>query len=240
MFSSPHKPLISAQNLSSATNDSESTRPSTNTESFIRLACSSTWNVTFTELVEDTTAGQCSRRMTDSLEFHDEDSTDPISPGYHWRTVSEPVWNSLSLLGRDTIIGYARRYDTKDRRLLGPDIVINTASRQSGRNLGSSIYHGVHGASHPALSRYLSGSSIIDPRRALLDDTPAQHGITARIIHGSAPVDDANSHVLHRLMLNPIGRSLWTYTSDLELLRGLRSAVQGIICVDSHEIDLRG
>ncbi|EIM90642.1 uncharacterized protein STEHIDRAFT_152354 [Stereum hirsutum FP-91666 SS1] len=105
-------------------------------------------------------------------------------------------------------------------------MVMKTAWRQSGRNLGSSIHHGARNASHPALAEYIAGGGIIDPRRDPFDDIPAQHGITAHIIHGSAPVDDAKPHVRHRLMLNIIGRSIWTYTADLELLRGLRSAVQ--------------
>ncbi|EIM90644.1 uncharacterized protein STEHIDRAFT_152356 [Stereum hirsutum FP-91666 SS1] len=105
-------------------------------------------------------------------------------------------------------------------------MVMKTAWRQSGRNLGSSIHHGARNAIHSALAEYIACDGVIYPRRDLLDDTPAQRGISAHLLHNSAPVDEAKSHVLHRLMLNTIGGSVWTYTSDLELLNGLRSAVQ--------------
>lgn len=205
----------------------------TDTEAFIRLVCSLTWNVTGTELGEDPTARKCDRRTMDSLGLYDETFPsyiiEPITPGGdYWCTIGEPMWSSLSLLGRGTIIWCVRCYDPKQKRLLGPDMVMKTSWRQSGRNSESSIYRAVRGTSHPALAEFLTGGDVIDPRHDLLDDAPAQHVITAHYLRNNLSlVADDHSPVMHRLILKTIGRSIWTYTSDLELLRGIRAALQG-------------
>lgn len=223
----------------------------TDTEYFIRLICSLTWNVTPTELGEDPTARKCDRRLMDVLGLGDEDFPsfiiEPITPGgVYWCTIGEPMWSSLSLLGRGTIIWRVRQYDPKDKCLLGPEMVMKTSWRQSGRNSESSIYRAVRGASHPALAEFLTGGDVIDPRHDLLDPprrdfpdyTPAQHIITVHYLRNNlTPLEIDESPVLHRLVLKTIGRSIWTYTSDLELLRGMRAAIQGMYDVDSFDLD---
>jgi len=59
-----------------------------------------------------------------------------------------------------------------------------------------------------------------------LPDTP----ITVQNLRGKVVHDldiDPPTPVLHRLVLGTIGRPLWEYTSDLDLLTGFRAALQG-------------
>ena len=53
------------------------------------------------------------------------------------------------------------------------------------------------------------------------------HHLRAEVFDAFAP-----NLVLHRLILKSVGRPLWEYSSDLELLKGMRAALEGACCIE--------
>lgn len=128
-----------------------------------------------------------------------------------WHTVGFPIWSSLSLLGRGTAVW--RVADT-----LGKVVVLKTAWRNGDRLAESQIYESIDGT-HPGVADYDSGGDVV---------FPGSNGRIISVAHLRGDTGGASSSpVLHRLILKSIGRPVWEYKSELELLKGVRAALKG-------------
>ncbi|THH07610.1 hypothetical protein EW146_g9263 [Bondarzewia mesenterica] len=199
-----------------------------NTNDFIRVIRSMACELTTVELGQDPTVYE----LDSSIAQHPVGQTDKNNyPSYvispvgsdrrQWCTIGCPLWSSLSLFGRGTIVWHVREYANK--RLSGPVQVLKTAWRSSKRDSEASIYQTVKGT-HPGLAKYLVGGDVRDPRHLGLKEAPL---ITVRHIRLEAFDPSAVTPVLHRLIISTAGRPLWEYSSDLELLKGMRAVLDG-------------
>ncbi|THH18784.1 hypothetical protein EW146_g2276 [Bondarzewia mesenterica] len=210
------------------------------TEDFIRVVRSLACELTAVELGQDPSVRELDRPTTERLtgltgdEFYPSFLVDPIGDdGRRWCTIGHPMWSSLSLLGRGTIIWRVKAYT--DAGLSETEMILKTAWRGSKRDPESAIYQTVKGTSG-GLARYLVGGDVKDSRPDLrVSRVRRQQGwdpredtvITVRSLRGDAVDAFAETPVLHRLIIATVGRPLWTYTSDLELLKGMRAALDG-------------
>ena len=139
-----------------------------------------------------------------------------------WCTIGPPIWASLSLLGRGTNVWRVREYvvnGNEDPYLQGKEMVMKTAWRSSARMSESDIYLSIDQPPE-GLAKFECGGDVWS----------AGYPITVQNLRGKAVYDldiDPPTSVLHRLVLGTIGRPLWEYTSDLDLLSGFRAALQG-------------
>ncbi|THH18765.1 hypothetical protein EW146_g2269 [Bondarzewia mesenterica] len=210
------------------------------TEEFIRVVRSLACELTAVELGQDPSVRELDRPTTERLtgltgdEFYPSFLVDPIGDdGRRWCTIGHPMWSSLSLLGRGTVIWRVKAYT--DAGLSETEMIMKTAWRSSKRDPESAIYQTVKGTSG-GLARYLVGGDVKDSRPDLrVSLVRRQQGwdpredavITVRILRGDAVDTFVETPVLHRLIIATVGRPLWTYTSDLEFVRGMRAALEG-------------
>lgn len=138
-----------------------------------------------------------------------------------WCTIGAPIWSSLSFIGRGTSAWRVREY--KDGALVGPELVMKNAWRTLNRASETSIYDRVHGT-HPGLAVFHTGSDVYYPRPI---DDPTKVAITVYGLRGTDVASGGRDSCLHRIFLATVGRPLWKYGSDLQLVMGLRSAVEG-------------
>lgn len=212
------------------------------TRYFIRVVRSMTCELTGVELGLDPTVTELDLHATRKL--LGPSATEPTYPSYiidsvgnnaqRWCTVGPPIWSSISLLGRGTMVWHVRRYNAN--QLHGPVMVLKTAWRSSKRDPESSIYEAISGR-HPGLANYLIGGDVFDPRRVLPVRDASHHDktvISVCSLRGNPPHDGAATSILHRLIMRSVGKPLWEYKSDLELLRGMVAALQGPSAIRSH------
>lgn len=142
-----------------------------------------------------------------------------------WCTVGPPMWISMSLMGRGTNVWFVPEYVKSSKHkdfLTGSYFVMKTAWRMSSRNPESSIYQAVDPLP-VGVARFICGGDVDFPGtnfRITVDNIRNPEKRTEPGILNPTPV-------LHRIVLGTIGRPLWTYKSDLELLMGLRDAIFG-------------
>ncbi|TFY74082.1 hypothetical protein EWM64_g9930 [Hericium alpestre] len=137
-----------------------------------------------------------------------------------WCTVGPPLWSSISLLGRGTVVWRVRKH--LEQKLSDEEFVMKTAWRSSKRDKESDIYTSVKG--HCAgLAKFVTGGDVL----VLVEGKTER--ITVRYLRRESDDAQAETPVLHRLILSPVGRPLWDYRSDTELLQGLLDAL------DAHE-----
>jgi hypothetical protein len=130
-----------------------------------------------------------------------------------WYTLGPPIWSSLSLLGRGTSVWRVCDASNPDKLL-----VLKNAWRSSNRLAESIIYQAI-GGSHPGVAEYKFGADVVFPESDCL--------ISVDNLRNSNPSNDnASTPILHRLFIATIGRPLWDYISELELLLGIRSALK--------------
>ncbi|TFY76402.1 hypothetical protein EWM64_g7610 [Hericium alpestre] len=137
-----------------------------------------------------------------------------------WCTVGPPLWSSISFIGRGTVVWRVRKY--LGHKLSDEEFVMKTAWRSNKRDKESDIYTSIKG--HCAgLSRLITGGDV----HVLVEGKPER--ITVRYLRRESDDAQAETPILHRLILSPVGRPLWDYRSDIELLQGLISAL------DAHQ-----
>jgi len=135
-----------------------------------------------------------------------------MGTGSHcWYTLGPPIWSSLSLLGRGTTVWRVCDSSKPDEIL-----VLKNAWRSGERLAESTIYEAIQGT-HPGVAEYKFGADVVFPGEDRL--------ISVNNLRGDSGI--TNMPILHRLLIATIGRPLWDYTSDLELLQGVRSALKG-------------
>ncbi|EMD39354.1 hypothetical protein CERSUDRAFT_122743 [Gelatoporia subvermispora B] len=132
-----------------------------------------------------------------------------------WITIGVPVYNSVSLLGRGTLVWnvfnvfephqYMTMKDTWRRARRSPEAqTSNFFPNKHPHNLVGDI-----------------GSDVY--------------------VHSNGPeCVDRNHVVLHRLSIEKVGRPLWEYRSELELLRAIRAVLAGHQYLCQHHILHRG
>ena len=145
-----------------------------------------------------------------------------------WCTIGPPIWTSLSFLGRGTNVWHVREYIvgvTQEPSLRGNGMVMKTAWRSSARTPESDIYMSI--VQFPeGLAKFECGGDV----------NYAGYPITVQNLRNPDNIiRDISSltlptPVLHRLILSTVGRPLWEYTSDFDLLAGFRDALQGECC----------
>ncbi|THH03603.1 hypothetical protein EW146_g10385 [Bondarzewia mesenterica] len=207
------------------------------TEGFIRVVRSLACELTAVELGQDPTVRELDRPTTERLtgltgdEFYPSFLVDPVGgDGRCWCTIGHPMWSSLSLLGRGTVIWRVKAYT--DASLSKTEMILKTTWRSSKRDPESAIYQTVKGMSG-GLARFLVGGDVKDRRpdlrvsRVRRQDPREDAVITVRSLRGDAVDAFVETPVLHRLIIATVGRPLWTYTSDLEFVRGMRAALEG-------------
>jgi hypothetical protein len=134
-----------------------------------------------------------------------------------WYTLGVPIWSSLSLLGRGTVVW--RVCDSNNPNKL---LVLKNAWRSSGRLPESTIYESIIGK-HPGVANYEFGDDVVFPGHS--DRLICVNNL--RCEDWKDEENTAATPVLHRLLVSTYGRPLWDCTSELELLKGLRAALKG-------------
>jgi len=204
----------------------------TNTEDFIRAVISLTCLLSDVELGQDPTALKLPPDVSRKINS-DEYPSYLISPiaNYDkrkWCTIGRPMWSSLSLLGRGTVVWRVLEYVDGATPDPHSEKIIKTAWRDIGRTGEARIYEAIQGKRPWGLADFLMGGDVMSA-----NGKP----ITVRLLRGAddSCVDSEKTPVLHRVLLNSVGRPLWEYNSELELLKALRAACLGRLCATSNK-----
>jgi len=132
--------------------------------------------------------------------------------GRSWVTYGPPLFVSISFLGRGTSVWY----------VTGPHgrSILKVAWRDALRKSESDIYSLV-GAGHPGVARFLDGGDVLYPSQA-------GRAIKIGISHiRNRQVMDQDNRVLHRVLMEPVGRMLWDFDNDNQFILGFRAALEG-------------
>ncbi|EMD33833.1 hypothetical protein CERSUDRAFT_117899 [Gelatoporia subvermispora B] len=138
-------------------------------------------------------------------------TTDDTDDGL-WVTIGTPIWISLSLFGRGTLVWRVRNKATLDLR------VMKNAWHSGARTSESEIYQLIEGQ-HPGVARFDVGADVKFPGTELIISTSS--------LRSSGRANSAKHAILHRVFIYPIGRSLYRARSELELVKGMRAALRG-------------
>ncbi|KAF8577270.1 hypothetical protein K439DRAFT_1365075, partial [Ramaria rubella] len=193
------------------------------TSIFIRVVCRLTCDLSDVQLGQDPTVHRLSER--EALDFQKEANllkiynhtfpTYSISMGRgtsSWCTLGPPLWFSLSLLGRGTVI-----WRVCEASNLKKVMVLKNVWRQSERLAESTIYASIKGA-HPGLVDFHFGDDVVFPE-------DADRLITVKHLRDIDTDNNGDTPILHGLVFNTLGRPLWVYKTELELLKGVRAAL---------------
>ncbi|EED78000.1 predicted protein [Postia placenta Mad-698-R] len=200
------------------------------TDVFIRVIRGLTSVATDVDLGQDPTVRPLPNDMARSVlgesepPVHTSYIVEPIGDDERvWCTIGSPVWSSLSLFGRGTWVWYVREYDANGRCLKGAKMIMKTAWRQGNRSSESIIHRSIKGE-HRGLAKLLVGADV---EYRVAGQHPER--MSVRYLRSGQNDVNAGSPVLHRLVFSTVGRPLWEYESELELLLGVRAAL------DAHE-----
>ena len=143
-----------------------------------------------------------------------------------WCTIGPPIWTSLSFLGRGTNVWRVREYVVgvnQEPLLQGNDMIMKTAWRSSARTPESDIYMSIDQFPE-GLAKFECGGDVKYAGYPITVQNLRSHSV-----HNFLPEGDINppTPVLHRLILGTVGRLLWEYTSDFDLIAGFRDALKG-------------
>lgn len=159
-----------------------------------------------------------------------------------WRTIGSPIWSSLSLFGRGTVVWKVAEYNEKSGETIGATMIMKTAWRSAQRNPESSIskYVTTIARQYPevSVSEFVTGGDVFveggsppdmiletDSNEEIVPDssitaTPKGTLITVPFLRG-ANASEGDSPILHRVITSTVGRPLWEYRDENELARGL-------------------
>lgn len=199
-------------------------------ETFIRVVRRMTSDLSPVQLGQDPTAimlpddsalAKASRAVARSIKLNYVESF-PVfcvsvggDDGRLWCTVGPPIWNSLSFLGRGTSIW--RAAEVIKGEVVGSALfVMKSAWRSSKRLAESEIYNSIRG-NHPGVAKHYFGADVQFPDGGTISVQALRHTENSAL----------ETPKLHRLFLFTLGRPLWEYSTELELLEGLRGALEG-------------
>jgi hypothetical protein len=134
---------------------------------------------------------------------------------------------SLSFLGRGTNVWRVREYVVgvnQEPLLQGNDM--KTAWHSSARTPESDIYMSIDQFPE-GLAKFVCGGDVMYPGYPI-----TVQNLRSYPVHNFLPEGDISlpTPVLHRLILGTVGRPLWEYTSDFDLLVGFLDALKGEGC----------
>ncbi|KAF8804954.1 hypothetical protein BYT27DRAFT_7258710 [Phlegmacium glaucopus] len=227
------------------------------TKTFVRVVRSIACNLSTVELGFDPTVrvltDEETQRLTEDSKYPSAVISSCGSDPREWCTIGPPIWTSLSLLGRGTNVWHVHSYAlsvNQDPILHGDEMIMKTAWRSNARTSEFDIYSVVD--NHPkGLAKFICGGDV----------RYARNPITVKNMRSQAVHDldaDPPKAVLHRLILGTVGRPLWEYTSESDLLSGFRDAIlahkslcdQGILhrdisagnvmLIEAQDTELRG
>ncbi|KAL0955611.1 hypothetical protein HGRIS_001846 [Hohenbuehelia grisea] len=156
-----------------------------------------------------------------------------------WVTIGPPVWVSFSLIGRGTNIWRVARITMESGiwtfvRDSGV-FILKDAWRNSWRTGEAAIYGSL--PSHPTgVARFLQGGDVVFPsdKKEVISAYNLRNLPGADIYAeenlqpiGPSSGDGQPTAVLHRLVLQTIGRPLWDFVNYVELMRAFRAAITG-------------
>jgi hypothetical protein len=98
-------------------------------------------------------------------------------------------------------------------------MIMKTAWRSSARTSESDIYSVV--GDHPGLAKFICVGDVRHVRNSITVKNMRSQDIY------DLDADLQTSVLHHRLILGTVGRPLWEYTSDSDLLIGFRDAIRG-------------
>ena len=200
------------------------------TETFIRVVRSLACNLSIQELGFDPTVRVLTDMEAQKLTGNTGGYPHAVVPSggndhRMWCTIGPPIWTSLSFLGRGTNIWLVREYvDGIDQEplLRGNDMIMKTAWRNSARTPESDIYMSIDQPLE-GLAKFECGGDI------KFDGYPITvQNLRSNPVRNVPPEGNFNppTPILHRLILGTVGRPLWEYTSDRDLLAGFRDALR--------------
>ncbi|EMD33832.1 hypothetical protein CERSUDRAFT_98377 [Gelatoporia subvermispora B] len=133
-----------------------------------------------------------------------------INDSERWVTIGTPIWVSLSLFDRGTLVWRVRKKDTLDLKVL------------------KNVWYGGARASAPEAHRLIEGKhpgvACCDGFNVLFPGTASP--ISTNLLRGNLDPSPSKNRTLYRLLYPP-GRSLFEACSELELIRGMRAALRG-------------
>jgi hypothetical protein len=200
-------------------------------ETFIRVVRSLACNLSIQELGFDPTVRVLTDMEAQKLTGNSGGYPHAVVPSggndrRKWCTVGPPIWTSLSFLGRGTNVWLVREYvDGIDQEplLQGNDMIMKTAWRNSARTPESDIYMSIDQPPE-GLAMFECGGDV------KFDGYPITvQNLRSDPVRNFPPEGNFNppTPILHRLILGTVGRPLWEYTSDRDLLAGFRDALLG-------------
>ncbi|KAH9933885.1 uncharacterized protein B0H18DRAFT_982501 [Fomitopsis serialis] len=145
-----------------------------------------------------------------------------------WCTIGPPIWTSLSLLGRGTVVWRVLQLsESTDGLTFQGDIhVMKSSWRNPHRMSETDVYRLIDQLEDcpRGVAKMLYGGDVY-----YLSENPQTWAkITVARIRGGADSDDPNypSKVLHRIILPRVGEPLWRYTNELQLLYAFRAIIE--------------
>ncbi|CDO72565.1 hypothetical protein BN946_scf184983.g48 [Trametes cinnabarina] len=132
-----------------------------------------------------------------------------------WCTTGPIIWSSLSLFGRASAVWPVR--ELKDNKLVGGDMILKSTWRSSDRDSESFVYQNIKG-SHPGLAKFIVGGDAVFPSN--------NEVITVHSLRGMPLSRGERTKVWHRLLIESVGKPVWAYQTDRELLEGLIGALK--------------
>ncbi|KAJ8522335.1 hypothetical protein ONZ45_g1110 [Pleurotus djamor] len=145
-------------------------------------------------------------------------ASEPVSN--QWATIGPPIWSSLSLCGRATSVWRVTR--VMDGEIVNIDAIstLKNSWRRSDCKSETQIYQNL--ATHPVgVAEFLQGGNVVIPGST--DVIRVDH---LRTLSNKPFVSGTQgTWILHRLILNPAGRALWEGDSFLDIVKGVRAAL---------------
>ncbi|KAI0667492.1 hypothetical protein C8Q78DRAFT_1082212 [Trametes maxima] len=187
-------------------------------DTFIRVVRNMTRHLTKIELGHDPSVSLAPSSLQSSSNYPAW-IIDPIGSDLRrWCTVGAPIWSSLSLFGRGTFVWYVREVSATGE-LVGPVRILKSAWRSSQRDPESSIYQSVRG-SHPGLAQYVVGADVVPKFPGSLEKVTT-HYLRRRLLKS-----DEKTKILHRIVIGTVGKPIWMYETEEQLIDGLISALE--------------
>ncbi len=194
-------------------------------ETFVRVVRSLTHELSEHELGLDKTVDRHERYFNVKPIGHTQDRR-------WWKTVGvTPIWSSLSLLGRGTEVWFVQEYDPRTNKAVSIDLfVMKSAWRHKNRHPESDICKAIQKVLDStktiiSIAKFETGGDVcVGGHSPPSGSTPV---LTVAYLRGHKEDVDNPLPVLHRVVWSTLGKPMWEYSSDLELLKGFRAAIIG-------------
>jgi len=197
------------------------------TDVFVRVVRSLACELSIEELGLDPTIRVLSDEETKTLTNQPAKNIYPSAlvscGGTQWCTIGTPIWSSLSFLGRGTHVWCVRQcVQDNNLRLVGDVMIMKTAWRSSARTPESDIYLAIPDPYPEGVAKFKCGGDVNFPSTGF---PITMQNLRNKDRQNISPA--TLTPVLHRLILLTVGRPMWEYVSERDLLTGFRDAIRG-------------